>query len=183
MKKNVTLVTQFVFTIVVLLVSQVSECYAQKIKKSEFDNVQKVYRIETSGVLIKGGIYNAAGCGYRSIGNNILLKIGGGGNYVVGSTSKIIILFSDDSTTDILSKGIQTSKTDYIQGSGVVSSFQFEYHITLEQVEMLKNKIVKLIRMYETENYIDYELKKKHSDDLKELSLIFLEEYNKHSQN
>ena len=179
MKLKVTIITQLLFTIGILQ----SNCYAQKIKISEFDKFQKSQRIETSMVLIKGGIYNAAACGYRSIGNTILFMIGGGGNYVVGGTSKIIILFSDDSTTEIISKGIQSSKTDVIQGAGVVSSYQFEYYIAVEQVEMLKNMEVKSIRMFETEEYIDFDLKKKHSADLKSLSTIFLEEYNKHLQN
>ena len=179
MKLRITIVTLLLFTIGILC----SECYAQKIKISEYDKFQKIHRIETSMVLIKGGIYNAAACGYRSIGNNVLFMIGGGGNYVVGSTSKIIILFTDDSTTEIISKGIQSSKTDIIQGSGVVSSYQFEYHIAVEQVELLKSKEVKSIRMFEIEEYRDFDLKKKHAADLRSLSIIFLEEYKKYLEN
>jgi hypothetical protein len=148
-------------------------CEAQKIKTSEYDKFLKVYRIQTSYATLKMGLMKALSATLRSVDTTIFITIYGSGNYVVGEGTPLIFLFQDDATLSVKSKGIQASRiSEY-------TNFAFEYYIYEHQVKLLKEKMIKGVRLYDTNSYKDYDIDRDYADNMQKLASVFLKEFEK----
>ena len=77
--------------------------------------------------------------------------------------SKIIILFSDNSTLEI------KNTNEIICSTNILNTF----HITNEEINTLCNKQFKKIRIYTTDGYLDFEIKEKSIDMIKKTFILY----------
>jgi hypothetical protein len=162
-----------VVVVIALIFGIVSECAGQRIKESELDPFIKKYRIETSYVQLRPGLFKYLTTKLRSVDKIVFLQLFGSGNYVVGEDSQLIFLFDDESTMSLSSKGMQYSTISS------EPSFAFEYRINPEEVRSFQDKIIKGVRLYTTSSYIDYKIDPEDAYKMKKLSTVFLKEFAK----
>jgi hypothetical protein len=77
--------------------------------------------------------------------------------------SKIIILFSDESTLEL------NNTNELLCGNTVVNTYNF----TIEDLNIMINKNFKKIRIYTTDSYLDIEIKEKSIDMIKNTFLLY----------
>lgn len=152
---------------------------SQKIKKNEIDKFTKKKRIETSSVTIYGSDMsftpNKVSCYFRSVGETYFFGLDGYNTAagVVGNFDKLYILLSNDSTIIINAKGGLQSYEMY----NTTKSYNYEYLIPKNIIEQLSAIKAKSMRIFYSDTYKDIDLK--HTDELKKLCLVFLNEINK----
>lgn len=148
--------------------------FSQKIKKSEYDKFVKKYRIETNFVAVKQGLSNGLSLGIRSIDTTLFLVVAGYGRSsgVVAKNNKLILLLSDDNTIEVLSKDIQSYNIGQYQ-----NSFLHEYYISSSAIKNLQTATVKSLRIYNSDGYVDIDIKSDDAKDINQLSAVFYREF------
>lgn len=165
------------YLFLLLLFSKFSFC--QNIAQNEIDEFTKYKVIQvnctknkdwkTSDNILKGLLNN----GFLSIKNiktsettlNILqLNTQLGFSFCTSSyKSKIIILFSDDSTLELKNTNETTCSTTVIN----------TYHFTNEDLVTLCDKSFKKIRIYTTDGFLDFEIKDKSVEAIKNTFILY----------
>ena len=149
---------------------------AQKIKVNGYDKFIKKKVIETSFVPLKSNLKMGMYASLKSVGNVffVSLKGYGAGASTIGADDQAIFLLDNDSTVTVRSTGIQT----YELGSGL-GSYNHEYSILLDGLELLSQHNLKSVRKYGVKGYIDVDVPEKYESELAKLSVLFLNELKK----
>ena len=154
--------------------------FGQKIKESTYDKFLKKYRIATTDVTIDMKFSSVLTVSIRSVDTSIFIKFSGRGYSVgvVGAQDFAIFLFTNDSTLELKSKGLQTyERNGGVNGTDIV--FYYEYCAKLSDIEKLSNSTTASIRIYSDQHYSDIEIKPKKSELINKLCQLFIREYNK----
>lgn len=145
-----------------------------KIKVNEVDKFTNQKRIETNKVFLIEGITWVMRANLRSVDSTYYLNLDGSipSVGIINETCKLIILLKDSSTISLYSKGLQT----YTLGGSFDNKkvFDYEYRISLADMEKLKQAPVKAIRLYYTDSYADANIPDKKDDRLQKLATTFL---------
>lgn len=175
---------KFLFTLVISLFSLVSFSQdtqlPEKIKVSEIDKFTGQKRVETEAVCIYGGgVFDgkSLSVSFRGVDSTCFLNLISLNTLygVVGINDALIFLFEDKSVMKIYPTSIQDYK---ISTSQYGSSYRYDnqYHISIDQIQILKTKKIVSIRRYFNSNYGDIDIKGSKAPNLNEISKIFLDE-------
>ena len=157
-------------------------CIAQKIKvESEVDKFTKKIRIQTSPATIKSELSAWMEAYYRSAGDSYFITFHGAGDGVgvIGSYDKIILLLDNDSTVSLTSTGIQSYDIGYGSKS---SSYKHQYYVYYSDLVKISQHNLKSVRKYYSDYYADIDVKEKRKENLKLLTVAFLNELNKNKE-
>ena len=159
-----------------IILSTISfQSFSQKLVKNEYDNFNKSFRMETNE--IKGfskNQYNRMSYYLRSADTLIFLNIGcfDYNKFVVYPTDETTLLLSDSSTIHIYPTSTQSSNYEKI-GNMYWEVFSFQYSLNRNDLKTCSEKSIIGIRISYNNKYIDYYLKEKLSEKLKELFSFF----------
>jgi hypothetical protein len=145
--------------------------FSQTIKQDEIDKFTKQRRVETSSILLKGGLSCGLHTHLRSVDSTYFLIIGGYGCAVgvVSSQDPTIILLENDVTVNISPTGVQSYEIgDYN------NSYRHQYSISLDNLKTLANHKLKSVRRYTSKGYSDIDIPEKNSSELMKLCALFL---------
>lgn len=165
-------------TFLLLLFSFPLLCYSQKLTVNETDKFTGKKRLETSYCIVTMKFVSAIQMKLRSVDTTCFVTFNGNtGVGVVGLTDATTFLFEDNSTTKVYPTSIQS----YDIGVGQYSSntFNQQYNISIDQIEMLKTKKLISIRREFNSNYADFDVKEKHAEKISKLCMLFLSELKK----
>lgn len=150
--------------------------HAQEIKSSTIDGFTNERTVETSIVTLKQGLTTGLGTSYSSIGRNYYLNIIGYGSAgtVIGENDKIWLVLSDNSVV----------KLDYraqipYNGSDIQNIYVHHYIISLEDVEVLKNLPLAMVRIVSITGNTDMPMSARIGKKFSQLSDLFLREVSK----
>lgn len=120
---------------------------------------------------IAEGLYNVAYLSFKSVDEIkfLQLNIGVFGNSCLTEDSKAILLFSDESTIEL----INYSKTDCVSK---YQSLLGKYLISDEQIKEIAEKELSEFRIYFSEGYADYKVRDKIKPVIKGSAELFLNE-------
>lgn len=146
---------------------------AQKIKINEIDKFTKKKVIETSDVILKRTMTGAIGCKIRKVDSitTILFQAGNIAIGTIGINDKAILLFQDESTTEIVSPSIQS----YDIGDYGNKFIKHMYIVSDSSFSVIKEKKIKSIRFYLNDGYQDVDIPEKNSDNLSKLAKLVSE--------
>lgn len=152
--------------------------FSQKITKSEYDKFIKKYSIETNDITIWKE-FNRVLLSFTSIDSSTSLVTSNYGRLsgVVRKGDKIIFLLNNDSTVEAFSK--KTQFYDVSERGEVVGTVNnhIEYAISIDALKTLQLTIVKALRIYNNNGYIDIDINNKESKNINALTTIFLKEF------
>lgn len=168
------LVMKAIFFSICILFSIVS--FAQEIKSSTIDGFTNERTVETSILTLKQGLTTGLGTSYSSNGRNYYLNIIGYGSTgtLIGENDKVWFVLTDGSVV----------KLEYraqipFNGSDIQNIYVHHYIISLEDVEILKNRPATLLRIVSTQGNTDIPLPNRISKKFSKLSDLFLREVSK----
>lgn len=163
---------------ILLLFVSVFTTYGQKVVINEIDkftknkiiqvNAMKYKNWETSDAISKGMLKHVY-LSFKAINEYNYLQFGVSANGYTRCLSQgdlAILLFSDDSTLEL--KNTKETNCDHTSVTGM-------YPITSEELEILNKKELKEFRIYFSDGYIDYEVRKNKEQIIKETINLFLE--------
>ena len=151
--------------------------FSQEIKSNEVDPFSNERSIETSIVSLKQGLTSGFGISYSAVGNSYYLN-------VIGYGKKATFMTDDDKLWFVLEDGnvIQFNNRAEVENenSEKENVYVLHYFGLLNDIEVLKNKRVALVRIASPENVInDLIISKSISKSFLKLNKIFFEEVNK----
>jgi len=147
---------------------------AQKIKRSEYNAAEKRWHIETAPVNLKSAPGSKVNVALSAAGSAYSLWLSGSGagaNTVIAGDA-LIFLLDDDSTVTVKSTAVQNFERKD-------NSYNHEYQLTQDDLEILSRHNLQALRKYSAEGYNDVYLEKETAGGLKELSTAFLNELKK----
>lgn len=146
--------------------------FSQEITSNTVDGFTSQRTIETSMVSIKEAFSNGFGLSYAAVGKVFLLN-------VIGYGRKDDIISEDDEIAFLLMDGSIVKVASPIESKGQSSLQNVYFHrylITLEKIELLKNKEVGFIRVISGQKGTNIKLTRRNRKELLKLSEIFLNE-------
>ena len=153
---------------------------AQKIEKDEIDDFTDQRYLETSWVRFNSGITSGKYMTWRFIyhNNQVKLQIGVFNNFCVRENDESIILFDDNSKIKIKAIYTQCASIGGNYGSefgGYSGSKDFGLVMTFSSNEFdkLYSSLAKKIRVYYSDGYLDYEIKK--SDKIRRAYCVLMQ--------
>lgn len=167
------------FLLLTIIASLSINAFGQKIKESTYDKFLKKRRIETTAVTIDMKLASVLTVSIRSFDTSIFIKFSGRGYSVgiVGEDDIAILLFTNDSTLKLKSKGLQTYERNG-GANGLDKVFYYEYLASLSDIEKLSNSKTASIRINSDQHYTDIDITQKKRDLINKLCQIFIKEYN-----
>jgi hypothetical protein len=144
--------------------------YSQKLKVNEIDKFTKQKRVETERTWLKRAS-DGVSVSFRSVDDSYYLKLYGygRGTGIVDEEDKLIFLLDDESSIIIYPTGLQ----DYSINTGT-STYNHQYHISLEQIQTFSEHNIKSIRKYTSKGYADFDIPNKKQDEVKKLAILLL---------
>lgn len=151
--------------------------FSQGIKSNAVDPFTNERTIETTIVTLKGGLSSGFGISYMAIGSNYYLN-------VVGYSSGEFTITEDDKIWLVLEDGnvIQFNNRADEQGDEGEAKNIFIHHFfaNMNDIEILKNKRVALIRISSPESKLtDIKISKKSGTAVQKMNEVFFNEINK----
>ncbi len=149
---------------------------AQKIKLNEFDKFIKQKRIETFPLMLLSAAKNKMAVTFSSVGPVLYLQLSGAGIGAnrIDENDKVILLFTNDSTVTVPSKGYQ----NYEIGMEV-NSYTHNYNLTIADLLKLNQNQLQALRKYHGEQFDDIYISKEVSTQFNKLTTLFLQELTK----
>lgn len=144
--------------------------------KVSIDKFTKEKRVVSNYVTLKMKFNGLIQINYRAVGNYYFLSIYGTvDECVVGVTDPLTFLFEDSTTASVYPTSIQTYNVNF----GSNNTYDHQYRMPSDILDMLRTKKVVSIRRVGSRNLYDYDLKDKRSEQLLKLSAEFYNEVNK----
>ena len=146
---------------------------AQKIKLNEFDKFIKQKRIETFPLMLLSAAKNKMAVTFSAVGPVLYLQLSGAGIGAnrIDENDKVILLFTNDSTVTIQSKGYQNFDIGM-----EVNSYTHNYKLTIADLLKLNQNKLQALRKYHGEQFDDIYISKEVSSQFNKLTTIFLQE-------
>ena len=149
---------------------------AQKIKVNEFDKFIKQRRVETFPLQVISVTNIRLAISFSAIGSKFFVQLSGTGLGAnrIDANDNVIFLLDNDSTVTVKSTGYQNFEI-----GATVSSYRHNYTVSLTDLEKLSQNSLQALRKYHADEFDDIYIPKKSSEQIKQLTDMFLQELQK----
>lgn len=149
--------------------------FSQKIKVNTYDKFIKKQVVETSASTLQQNQANGVAISFKAVGNEnfAVLKGYGAGASTISEGDELIFLLSNDSTVSAKSIGLQVFDVDVQKNR---SSFNHEYKISRQGLELLSKYDAVGLRKYSIKGYTDIMIPKTLRGQARELTSLLLQE-------